>query len=348
MDTVSRQSAKSYMESKEDYDHIVTPITEIIPNALNVHYGVFWTLIGAIATSLQVSIIHEHMHGDTKALWAAVVFGLLPFATIIAGIYFSKLLERFTPTLMTILAGDREENLAWYTREIKSIFFSERLIASGVTMTAVIIWASRYDQVLNPEELLPKASFLVALALEGMASGALLYSLVRIMWMIRGLGKKTNICVSIYQHPLTSIRAIGLLMTKMSVFIVVLYSMGISYTLACSQDLIGYIFAAVFGGFVLLFFTYPQFKVHTIMSRVKHQRLIEFSTHLEKALEDVTADPSDENINQARELIGIQRSLNEMNDWPFDLKMIGTLMTSVAIPFALPLIESLCRNYGLP
>jgi hypothetical protein len=81
------------------------------------------------------------------------------------------------------------------------------------------------------------------------------------------------------------------------------------------------------------------------MSKVKHIKLRVFSEYLENALDKVTKDPSSENIQRVRELFEIQNSLNGMGEWPFDTKLLLTIIIGIAIPVVLVILQIVCSRH---
>jgi hypothetical protein len=157
--------------------------------------------------------------------------------------------------------------------------------------------------------------------------------------MVNKLGQIESIKISLYQHPITSIRAVGKLMGKISLATILIYFIGISYHMFTRADNIMIFITIFFGFFVLFFFIFPQAKIHRIMMKVKHQKLRNFSIYLEEALEKVTEDPSRENLLKVKELFDIQHSLSQMGEWPFDTKLFFTILTGIAVPIIAALIQ---------
>ena len=181
----------------------------------------------------------------------------------------------------------------------------------------------------------------IIVTLIGFLGGTLLFVILRIAIMIHRIGNIEAIKVSVYQHPLSSIKAVGSLLFRISIIALFVYFFGISMLFTGIKQHGGMVFIiiAFFGAVVVLFFILPQVKIHQIMFKVKHQRLRDFSVHLESALEQVTMDPSQINIQRVRELFEIQKSLNGMGEWPFDLQLLLLLITGIAIPIAVVVIQ---------
>ena len=133
-------------------------------------------------------------------------------------------------------------------------------------------------------------------------------------------------------------------MFRLSFTIVVVYLFGISSRIGSQPNLLMLFTTSLFGLFVIAFFIFPQLNVHKIMSKVKHRKLMNFSNYIEESLQAVTEDPSVGNIQRVRELFEIQRSLNGMGEWPFNTKLLLTLLTGIAIPIFVVLLQIICSK----
>lgn len=314
-----------------DFDEIVTPIAERIPVYFHAHYIVFWFIIGIIFTSVHTTITGLYEGTNISKLWPSISLGMLPFVIVIINIYFSKILEEFTPSLILILKWKSETTLTWYSNQIKMIFSDKNMFFSGLITNVIFLPMSFFGPIF-PSKPISQASFIITIIFINFASGGLLYSLFMMIRMIHSLGKTNAVTIPIYQHPITSIKAVGHLMTKISLSVLMIFVYGTSYTIYCDNDIITIGTTIASGIIVLTIFIFPQVQTHKIMSKVKHERLIQFSSHLEKALQDITSDPSSQNLSQIKELFAIQKSLNSMNEWPFDTKMLLSILSSIAIP----------------
>ena len=335
---------------KEDFDYIVTPFQEKLSNITALPYWAFWLIFSSILFLIHMQI----MRGKNLVLsqwYSIIVTSFLPGLIAIATIWSSKALERFTPSLLLFVNKPREDALEWYAREIRSIFHPLWMSAAGAGLIPVCLvctWKDPLWEVYragSTEIGKPEVILMITASMVGFLGGALLFTMFKIAHMINDLGKIEKIKVSIYQHPATSVKAIGTLLTKISLSAVGLYIFGISSSIfaQATKEIEIYIAVVVFGAVVMCFFIFPQIKVHQIMARVKHERLRAFSTYVEKALDDVMQKPSEENLHGIRELFEVQSSLNGMGEWPFDTKLVITILSGIAIPLVVVLLQFLFR-----
>ncbi|MFA7256501.1 MAG: hypothetical protein WC047_02875 [Kiritimatiellales bacterium] len=329
------------MTAEHKYDYIVTPYPEKLATLLRVPYPILWILISGLLLSIQSGAFF-FAHGKPFCCWPYIVFCLLPAILAITIVRFSKILEDFTPSLMSFLSWPEAQTLDWYSEKIRLIFNPRRMSIVGVCfILAMLHWTRTLP--LYPKETLPKLTFLAILLIVQFIGGSMLYVMWHIALMVRALGKIDAIKISIYQHPLSSVKAVGALMARFAFTIVLIYIFGASYSLVCMSTASVLVTDLIFGAIVLVFFFFPQMEIHKLMFKVKHQRLIRFSAHLETALQQVAENPSRETVQQVRELFDIQRSLNEMGEWPFNTKMFMAILTGIAVPLIAVLLQASCQ-----
>jgi hypothetical protein len=241
-----------------------------------------------------------------------------------------------------------EKIISWNEKEIRSIFSNKWMVISGIIFSAIflpivpirVLWPT---EAITPNGLLSiRISLLSIYFAVTFLAGGVVYSMVRISMMVYRLGKINEIKVSIYQHPVTSVRAIGKLMSRLAFTILIIYIFGTPYYIACKQSIPMMFINIFFGIFVLGFFIYPQMNVHKMMAKMKHKKLMKFSSYLEDSLQAVTEDPTVNNIQRVREMFEIQRSLNGMGEWPFNTKLLLTIITGIGIPILIVLIQIIC------
>jgi hypothetical protein len=332
-------------ENKIEYDYIITPYPEKISRIIHLPYPFLWVIFSGILFLLHMQSYHR-LGKDIDSIGSIIVFSALPALLAIAIIWFSKAMEKFTPAMFMFIDWPQEKILKWYEAELRKIFNYKWMLIGGGAMAAVILYnmvASPFWSVLENES---KITFSLIVFFVGILGGGLLYNMVRIACMLHNMGNIDKIKVSVYQHPLTSVKAVGNLLTKISMIITCIYTIGISGVL-CEQRFQSWgilLTTGFFGIIVMVFFIFPQYKIHKIMARVKHLRLRRFSSHLEDCLEKVTFEPSQDNVQRVRELFDIQTSLNGMGEWPFDTKLLIIIVTGIAIPILVAFIPILCEK----
>lgn len=330
----------------DEYDYIVTPFQEKLGSILSLPYWAPWAVISGVLLGVHL----EAGRGEGLGLsgWYAVIVSCsLPGLAAVATIWFSKALEQFTPRLFMFIERPKKDVVEWYEGEVRSIFSSLWMSVGGILLICLCLFCIKKGPLWKAygisswEVSKPLVIVIVTELLVGFLGGAMLYTMFGIGRMMHRLGKKEHIKVSVYHHPVTSVRAVGRLLTKISLVVVALYIFGISSSL-CSEsvkELKIYVVILVFAVVVTCFFIFPQIKIHQIMARVKHERLSEHCSRVEKALEKVKENPSRGNIEEVRELFEVQRSLKGVGEWPFDTRLLLTVLTGVAVPLMVVLLQ---------
>jgi hypothetical protein len=337
------------METKNnDFDYIVTPFPERIARILRLPYPVAWLIISGFLFGLHVGGCLYSGSPVKLAIVRLAILALLPTCIATGIVWFSKALEKFTPSIFLFIDWPRDKILEWYESELRSIFNLKWMVLTGVVLAGVCLISGLPHDFWAGFRNLPTVTFRIMMVAVGFLGGGMFYAMIRIALMVHKMGKLEAIKVSIYQHPLTSVKSVGNLLGKIALVAIGIYLLGMLYVFGKTGEhgkLVFWIvvfFAVVVGSF----FVFPQIKIHQMMSKVKHMRLREFSRHLEEALEGVTREPSRESVQRVRELFEIQKSLNEMGEWPFDTRKVFLIITGIAIPLIVVLLQIIWSKLG--
>lgn len=87
-----------------------------------------------------------------------------------------------------------------------------------------------------------------------------------------------------------------------------------------------------------LFLT-PLAGIHQVMAREKRAQLITLSGHIERALSVSMENPTPNNLQALKEILELQRHIQDMNDWPFNTKMVWRLISVLLIPLLLVVLQ---------
>lgn len=328
-----------------DYDYIVTPYPEQFARIVRLPYPLVYLLLSFTLFGIYLLSCYQSGENFEHAEFIAL-FSFLTGSIAVAIIWFSKALEKFTPSILLFIDWPKEQTLAWYETKIRSIFRLKWMAICGVALSTVCLISIYCTPLWKNFKGAPKIVFVAIYFLACFLGGGLLYSMGTIAKMVYDLGKIDSIKVSIYQHPVTSVKAVGALLNRISLSVIAIYLLGIS-SIYFERELLHAnhinFLSILFGAVVIFFFVFPQNKIHKIMSKVKHLKLRKFSIYLEESLESVTKDPSRRNVQKVRELFEIQRSLNGMGEWPFDTRLLIIILTGVAIPLIIGLLQVLCN-----
>jgi len=331
------------MERKNnDFDYIVTPFPERMTRIFHLPYPLVWLIFSCFLFGLHAGSC-LYSGNPVKPIMRLVILALLPGCIAIGIIWFSKALEKFTPSILLFIDWPREKILEWYESELRAIFNLKWMALTGVALAGLCLMSGYSGDFWVGFKNLPTITFRIIMVTIGFLGGGMFYAMIRIALMVNKMGELGAIKVSVYQHPLTSVKSVGILLSKIAFTAVGIYLLGMLYvfTKTGEHGKLVLLIVGFFGAVVASFFIFPQIKIHQIMSKVKHMRLKKFSIHLEEALEGVTKEPSRENIQRVRELFEVQKSLNEMGEWPFDTRLLLGVVTGVAIPLIVVVLQPL-------
>lgn len=317
-----------------DYDDTVTPLPERISDAFGIHYLPFWGTAGIVFIIVHTVIICAQQGVSPRTVLPSVTLAALPSALIIAGIQFSKILERFTPSLFSFLSCSREKCEEWYSAELRAIFSERGMALSGLILAVPLLLYAYQCKLAEGYPSLSKASFMVVVAAMAFAGGGVYYARIRLLMMLWKFGSTQHIRISISQHPQADLMAIGHVMMQVSWTTLVIYLIGISCLLVVNAGMVGGTLALLFAAVEIALFIVPQLRIHLLMVEVKQKKLRAFAAHLEKALNEMDKAPSKDCASKLRELFAIQSTLNEMDDWPFNRKEAISWLSGIVIPAA--------------
>ncbi len=326
------------------YDWIVTPYFERISDIIPLPYYVSWLLISQVIFLFYYLTLVFFTLEDfitTQFLISESLITLMIGAIASAVIFFSKAMEDFTAVLPKFINQDEDKIIEWYTTEIRSAFDDKKMIMSGIVMgISLVILALNLEALVYPS-IQVQSFFLFVIFLLGLVSGGIMNAQTGIARIIYKFGDMP-LRISLYQHPSASIKAAGKLLYKISLASILLYIIGIAYVyfrIGFEGFLITAVMVAV-GLWTIGYFIVPQLKIHEIMKRCKNDRIRQFSEHLESALEVSLEKPTKENVNHVKELMEVQKKLDEMNEWPFDAGIFISLLSVIIIPILISLFEA--------
>ena len=329
---------------KDPYDYMVTPFFERITRKLPLPYQISWLIISEIIFLFHYLVLlffADDKYTSFEYLLVESIAPILLALIIISIISFSKRLENFTLALKIFINLPEDKLLEWYSALVNDAFSSKRMVAYGLPLGLLCVVLAIFTKPLIINSPIAEFSFCVLLFFLGFSGGCMLSSMIGIGKIIYLVGNIKNLKVSIYQHPSASIKAAGKLLFSISVSSLLIYLIGLVYVYlkGALEGFFVSILMTVFALWVIGYFIFPQMKIHELMVRYKHKRIRDFSTHIDNALEGVLQKPSRENLEHVKELFEIQKELNGMSEWPFDTKLIFTLISLVIVPVMIALIE---------
>lgn len=324
--------------------NIVIPHQEKLVSKIPFPYPITWLIIGGLVFFVHFLTL-QFYEESMKLLEVSIILSILICFEGGVIIWASKELAKFYTVLSNVVDLSKEDIIKWYNEQLKNVFNNKRafivglIIASGILLTVNLnpSWPSWFISSNA------KISFNFLLLVVAYLMGAGLYVMIMTAVLVDSISK-LPLRISIYQHPTTSIKALGYLLLKFSFCGVIVYSLWISAILYSPlaknfNNPIILLWIITLGIIILSYFIIPQYKIHKIMVNEKHEKLRKLSSHSDEAIEPVTKGPTAKNTDRLRGLLEIQQHLNGIEDWPFNMKSIISLLSAVIIPILAVIIN---------
>jgi hypothetical protein len=100
---------------------------------------------------------------------------------------------------------------------------------------------------------------------------------------------------------------------------------------------------AIFGIFIIIFFTLPQYGIHRMMVKTKNEKTERFSLMLRSKLCEAFENPTEKNLSCLKNLLQIQNKIDKMSEWPFSSYEVLHIVLIVLIPLIIVGLELLLR-----
>lgn len=324
-----------------DFDHFVTPFPERIGTLAGLPYGAAWLLVFACLLSARLFTIFSNSEAWITAI-PSTGFAFLPCALGVLIVFYSKLLERFTPVMARLHNQSVARVQDWFAREIKAVFNDKWMTSSGLALTAVYIPVAMQGG-FYPEATSSRIVFLVTMAVMSFMGGAMLSVMVGITRLVWRIGRDNIIKVQLFSHPQESIKSVGTLLGKISTSLMAAYFITVLSMVPVTIDFVTMAVTTVFAIVVIVFFIVPQLKIHRIMVENKYNQITMLSSLMEESLSRVKEEPSQENIVQVQRLFDIHRGLSDIDEWPFNHRLFLSVLGSVIVPLVVCAV-TFCSN----
>ncbi len=145
-----------------------------------------------------------------------------------------------------------------------------------------------------------------------------------------------------WEHHMQPLRTLSGLFLVLSLYGTMVVICVMIIALNFPPNLQQYAFALVIGvGLVALFaFIFPQMGVHQQLREYKDEYLLGISVQLEKVMMEVKENPTAENLAKFEQLMNMHDRINALDEWPFNIEQLGTVMASVFIPMGAFIFEA--------
>jgi hypothetical protein len=145
-----------------------------------------------------------------------------------------------------------------------------------------------------------------------------------------------------WEHHMQPLRTLSGLFLVLSLYGTMVVICVMIIALNFPPNLQQYAFVLVIGvGLVALFaFIFPQVGVHQQLREYKDDYLLGISVQLEKVMIEVKENPTADNLEKFEQLMNMHDRINALDEWPFNLEQLGTVMASVFIPMGVFIFEA--------
>jgi hypothetical protein len=303
-----------------------------------------WILVGLIIFGIGYAII-INFGEDTQTIRPIAILCVLIAVIANAVVFFERLLDEVADNYHELLDGETDETKKWIDGWYDNIFWSKKNLICGFLL-AVLCVLFGAQSTASLFSTLPGIlySYLTSF-FTGFLSGSMLWTMIGFARLTSSLGRDVKIKPSIFDSETSALRTASSVMWKVSVTASMVYLLGISIYYFCSLELnVAMMFILLgFGIFIVLYFIIPQMNIHKILMKLKRGKLKSLIFQIDKVFDKVAIDPSQENINQLRELFQLQTVLNGKSVWSFGTKELLILLGSVLVPLIVFLLDHYAR-----
>ncbi|MBI9080594.1 MAG: hypothetical protein JEY79_12745 [Pseudodesulfovibrio sp.] len=163
-------------------------------------------------------------------------------------------------------------------------------------------------------------------------SGAMFWCLYGITALTWRLGQHQNVKIDVFPHPVASIKAVGKFLGLIALINGIIYSIVMIGIIISRPDNTTLLIASLFSLTVVAAFIVPQYNLHILMLKIKYEKISPLADPLEKALTKANCEPTKSNIEAAPSILQLQQALTIASEWPFDLKALLAIVSSIIIP----------------
>ena len=144
-----------------------------------------------------------------------------------------------------------------------------------------------------------------------------------------------------WEHHMRPLRMLSSVFFMLSIYgaMIIICCMVIALNFPNNLGQYAYYLVILVGILDLFAFLYPQIGVHEQLKKYKLEYLLKISENLDESLQSVNDDPTEENIGRFEQLAGMHDRIRALDEWPFNIQQLGTVLASVGIPMILFLAQ---------
>jgi hypothetical protein len=336
------------------HEPIIKPLQEKIVSRFRINPWLSWLVIGELLGGVAYVAV---LASQGTMAWIGQLALMYAIVMMMAGagpIWVRNELDNLLPSLINIIKLPPEKIKNWYVNELVKVFSTKGMVITGIVVTIAAMTSFIYqtDWYNKPQIWwgTPMGNWIVTIVVSILMFflGMVLHILFQIALMIQRF-PNLPLEMTIYHHPFASISAVGTTLQRISTVLAIgvgLISLT-AYLLSPFRAGMGWILIGwliVAGCIVVIFFLFPQYRIHIAMVNAKANKIRAYSPHLSYALEKAISEPSSGQVAYVKELFELYKYLTEMPEWPFNTRVFITLISAVIIPIILSIVQYIITN----
>ncbi len=308
-----------------------------------IHYSLFWIIIGVLLFLLQEIIFRcfgeEAFFGPRIVMTFVLVSGLP-----IVYIYASHSLQQILSNLGKYIVFPGDNTINWSTQKTIDIFSFRnhwaKFIAIFVTLLISVLILT-LDLPFRSNTLLLILTILVMCPV-WFFGGHGVYVAPSFLMLLINISN-CPIKSPFYKPAKSVVSPLLSLYSRISLVALVLYLLHVlAIWLSPYSNTPQMIAWILFSGFFpfamfLLSFTYT----HKIIRNIKESNIDQVNEHLQIAYHKFSKSPSKENAEALEKIMAIQKSLENMREWPFELGGVFTFIITLLLPLTQLILAAL-------
>lgn len=311
----------------------VAPTTyeQLSPTRFERHGTFIWSLLMLCISLIGIST--EIIFGDTRFLVSSICLSAIGVGLPLVLKWMRDVLCQLEQQLITFVVLPPAQLREWSWRACRSISTGGRLkwacgfLNSSAGLATIlslgIPFKDKVEVAVTIVTITPLFFFCGTAAYNFLVCLTLPYSLA-----------KLPIRVPLYQDRYTGVTSINWIISRLSLVALLFYSVLAAAILTGPYALPGLmlLWLSVLGVLVGVIFPVGLQGLHSAMRRAKADALIELARNLERAIRETVRNPTKENLEHIRSMFEFRDRLQNLPEWPIDLKTALTILTSILLP----------------
>jgi hypothetical protein len=317
---------------------VLIPFFERLVSWMPIHWAASWAILSELLF-FGAFLTTRHFEVDLQ-YWQFFLFGSLGvYISGVGLIWGSRVLCTFKGELDLFIGTSAADLSDWFRGHVARMFGRNARCAIfavfwGALFVFVIVLAGR----MWPVTLGGRIAFCCFTFASAWVMGFMLASVMPYVAMVRHMARLDTV-VSCRMQGIYQV--IGRTSLKFTLVGVAIY---MAYLMAAFTGLPGlgssiYLLIAVMALILIGFFVVPQFGVHRMMVATKRRNLFECERRLNKLREEFDENPNGAKAEFLRAMRERYAELEKQPEWPFNMRMVASVVCSVFLPLVFILAQ---------